>query len=81
MPNDEHFWSKTFRGDSRLTFQNVFSNGLVMNSATSNIGIAIDTATYGHHVAFLDEDKRTAAKPFHFKEDSERYQVLRKALD
>ena len=52
-----------------------------MNPITSNIGIGIDTARYGHHVSFLDEDKRTAGKPFHFKENSEGYQELRKALD
>ena len=52
-----------------------------MNSVTFNIGIGIDTARYGHHVSFLDENKRTAAKSFHFKEDSEGYKELRKALD
>ena len=51
-----------------------------MNPINSNIGIGIDTARYGHHVSFLDEDKRTAGKPFHFKENSEGYQELRKAL-
>ena len=55
--------------------------GFIMNSVTLNIGIGIDTARYGHHVSFLDEDKRTAAKSFYFKEDSEGYQELRKALD
>lgn len=44
-------------------------------------GIGIDTARFGHHVSFLDQEKRTAAKPFHFKEDAQGYQKLRKAID
>ena len=30
------------------------------------IGVGIDTARYGHHVSFLDQQKRSAAKSFHF---------------
>ena len=30
-----------------------------------HIGVGIDTARYAHHVSFLDEEKQTAAKPFH----------------
>ena len=44
-------------------------------------GIGIDTARFGHHVSFLDQEKRTAAKPFHFKEDAQGYQKLRKAIE
>lgn len=44
-------------------------------------GIGIDTARFGHHVSFLDQEKRTATKPFHFKEDAQGYQKLRKAID
>lgn len=45
------------------------------------IGVGIDTARYGHHVSFLDEQKRTAAKSFHFTESAEGYQKLRQAFD
>lgn len=48
--------------------------------ATSFIGIGIDTARYGHHVSFLDQDKRTATKAFHFRENSDGYQQLDAAL-
>jgi transposase len=44
-------------------------------------GIGIDTARFGHHVSFLDQEKRTAAKPFHFKEDAQGYEKLRKAIE
>ena len=40
------------------------------------IGVGIDTARYGHHVSFLDEQKRTAAQPFHFTETANGYQKL-----
>lgn len=46
-----------------------------------HLGVGIDTARYGHHVSFLDEDKRTAAKPQHFTESAEGYQVLQTTLD
>lgn len=49
--------------------------------STTCFGIGIDTARFGHHVSFLDQEKRTAAKPFHFKEDAQGYQQLRKAID
>lgn len=44
-------------------------------------GVGIDTARYGHHVSFLDQEKRTAAKAFHFTETAEGYQRLGHALD
>jgi transposase len=47
---------------------------------TVPIGVGIDTARYGHHVSFMDEQKRTAAKPFHFTETAEGYQKLEAAL-
>jgi hypothetical protein len=50
-------------------------------NATTHLGVGIDTARYGHHVSFMDEEKRTAAKPFHFNEDAAGYQMLRKSLD
>jgi transposase len=45
------------------------------------VGVGIDTARYAHHVSFLDEKKRTAAKPFRFSETAEGYQKLQSALD
>lgn len=51
-----------------------------LNSNLSRIGVGIDTARYGHHVTFLDENKKTAATAFHFKEDNQGYQRLRSAL-
>ncbi len=45
------------------------------------IGVGIDTARYGHHVSFLDQDKRPAASSFHFKEGASGFQKLRKSLD
>ena len=44
------------------------------------IGVGIDTARYGHHVSFLDEQKRTAAKSFHFTESAAGYQQFHAAL-
>lgn len=43
-------------------------------------GVGIDTARYGHHASFLDEEKRTAAKALHFKEDREGYGRLLSVL-
>jgi hypothetical protein len=57
---------------------------VVMNNNDSTVvylGVGIDTARYAHHVSFLDQQKRTAAKPFHFSETAEGYQKLRAALD
>jgi len=45
-----------------------------------HIGVGIDTARYAHHVSFLDEEKRTAAKPFHFLEAAAGYQKLQDAF-
>lgn len=50
-----------------------------VSAVTRRVGI--DTARYGHHVSFMVEEKRSAAKPFHFNEDAAGYQRLRKALD
>lgn len=52
-----------------------------MNTNAFYIGVGIDTARYGHHASFLDEDKRTAAKSFYFKEGSDGYQEFRQVLD
>jgi len=46
----------------------------------THIGVGIDTARYAHHASFLDEEKRSAAKPFHFTENAEGYQQLRDTL-
>ena len=50
-------------------------------SSCVQIGVGIDTARYAHHVSFLDEQKRTAAPPFHFTETADGYQRLRRALE
>ncbi len=47
---------------------------------TVHFGIGIDTARFGHHVSFMDEQKRTAAAPFHFEESYGGYQKLLKIL-
>ena len=44
------------------------------------VGVGIDTARYGHHVSFLDEQKRTAAKAFYFMESAAGYQQFQAAL-
>ena len=44
------------------------------------VGVGIDTARYGHHVSFLDEQKRSAAKSFHFLESAAGYQQFQAAL-
>ena len=54
------------------------------NNATPNpvpIGVGIDTARYAHHVSFLDEQKRTAAQPFHFTETAQGYQKLQQTFE
>jgi transposase len=48
--------------------------------APAQIGVGIDTARYAHHVSFLDEQKRTAAKPFHFTETADGYHQFEAAL-
>ena len=55
------------------------SLGAVSLGAAS-FGVGIDTARYGHHVSFLDEQKRTAAKSFHFTESAAGYQQCQAAL-
>jgi transposase len=49
--------------------------------AEVHLGVGIDTARYGHHASFLDENKRTAAKSFHFTESAEGYRKLHATLD
>ena len=51
------------------------------NSPIVHLGVGIDTARYAHHVSFLDEEKRTAAKPFHFTETANGYRQLQTAFD
>ena len=51
-----------------------------VSSGGVSLGVGIDTARYGHHVSFLDEQKRTAAKSFYFTESAEGYQQLQAAL-
>lgn len=51
------------------------------NAPRVHLGVGIDTARYAHHVSFLDEQKRTAAKAFHFKETAHGYRKLQQALE
>ena len=44
------------------------------------LGVGIDTARYGHHVSFLDEQKRSAAKSFQFTESAAGYQQFQAVL-
>lgn len=44
------------------------------------IGVGFDTARYGHHVTFLNEERDHAAKPFNFDESCTGYQQLEKEL-
>lgn len=46
----------------------------------SHFGIGIDSARYGHHVSFLNEEKRTASPAFHFQESHLGYQKLEQAI-
>ena len=43
-------------------------------------GVGIDTARYGHHVSFLDQQQRTAFACFHFKEEAAGFDKLKKVL-
>lgn len=69
-----------FGGLSRHLFQFMDSTKEVPIMTAFCFGIGVDTARFGHHVSFLDQEKRTAAKPFHFKEDQQGYQQLHDAL-
>lgn len=51
-----------------------------MSFPSVHFGVGIDTARYGHHVSFLDQEKRTAAPAFHFLECAEGYRKLADAL-
>lgn len=44
------------------------------------LGVGIDTARYGHHVSFLDQQQRTASASFHFKEEATGFDKLKKVL-
>ncbi len=48
---------------------------------TQRIGIGIDTARYGHRVAFLDEDKNPAAPSITVMESRSGYQQLQDRLE
>lgn len=50
-------------------------------SACVHLGIGVDTARYAHHVSFLDEKKRTAAKAFHFTETADGYRKFQQTLE
>ena len=48
--------------------------------ATRSIGVGIDTARYGHRVAFLRDDRQPAARPLTVLENAEGYDALRNRL-
>jgi transposase len=47
----------------------------------THIGVGIDTARYGHRVAFLRPDRQPAAKPLTVLENREGYQALQTQLE
>src|SRR5580692_2739670 len=49
-------------------------------SSLDRIGVGIDTARYGHRVAFLRPDHQPAAKPFTVMENQAGYQALQDRL-
>ena len=54
-----------------------------MSTATAldRIGVGIDTARYGHRVAFLRPDRQPAAKPLTVLENQAGYRALKQRLD
>jgi transposase len=54
-----------------------------MSTATAldRIGVGIDTARYGHRVAFLRPDRQAAAKPLTVLENQAGYRALQQRLD
>jgi hypothetical protein len=48
--------------------------------ALDRIGVGIDTARYGHRVAFLRPDRQPAAKPLTVLENQQSYQALSERL-
>lgn len=48
--------------------------------STLRFGVGIDTARYGHHVSFLNEDRQPATRGFLFAESRTGYQQLHEAL-
>lgn len=58
-----------------------FNSANLAASSEVPIGVGLDTARYGHHVTFLDDKKKHATKPFHFREGRDGYQKLVRAFD
>ena len=50
-------------------------------SSLTSIGVGIDTARYGHRVAFLRPDRQVAAPPLTVLENQQGYQDLRQRLE
>jgi transposase len=50
------------------------------HSRTVTLGVGIDTARYGHHATFLQEDRQPAIKPLEFLESRLGYQQLQDAF-
>ena len=69
-----------WRSLARSVSLSPFGYYILTTIPVSHFGIGIDTARYGHHVSFMDENKRTATKAFYFEEQDQGYQKLLKAL-
>ncbi|NQU22132.1 MAG: transposase [Candidatus Nealsonbacteria bacterium] len=52
----------------------------VTSKTTCAIGVGVDTARYGHHATFLQEDRQMATKPLEFLESHSGYESLRDVL-
>jgi transposase len=48
--------------------------------SSTPIGVGLDTARYGHHITFLNQDREFAADPFGFSESREGYEQVSCAL-
>jgi len=51
-----------------------------LRAAPVHVGVGIDTARYGHHVAFMGEGREEVAKDFTFLESGKGYEELEAAL-
>ena len=49
--------------------------------STTSIGVGFDTARYGHHVTFLDQNRQIVSRPFGFRESQEGYEQVRSAFN
>src|SRR5688572_20176944 len=72
-------------GDSRLVgFSSACKVGDTMISQSTSstpIGVGLDTARYGHHITFLNQDRQFTTEPFGFAESREGYEQVTVALN